>query len=182
MVYFPQVLNLVACPVEGCSARDHTPGRLQQQFMCQHVKAKLAILKEGSGPLPWCPIFGMHMHAEKMTRHQRTYRCNRATEMQLWKRDMEISQREGEMKFRFHNREDDPLSKGVRQFQYLGKTLGEIDSDCLVVHHNISKVWEVWRRLVNLLQWEGADRLVSFLFCRVAIQTVLLFGLESWAM
>ena len=33
----------------------------------------------GSTPLPLCSNCGMHVNAEKIMRHQRTNRCNRAT-------------------------------------------------------------------------------------------------------
>ena len=49
------------------------------------------------------------MHAEKLIWHQKTDKCDRSTEMLLWRRDVEISQRAGEMNFRLYNREYDPL-------------------------------------------------------------------------
>ena len=69
----------------------------------------MAILLEGPAPLPWCAICGMHMHAAKMIRHLWTDRCNWLTEMRMYRRDAEIEQRAGEMKFSFYDKEDYPL-------------------------------------------------------------------------
>ena len=86
----------------------------------------------------------MHMHMIKMVRHQQTKKCNRVMEMHLWRRDIEISQMAGEIKFILYNSEYYPLVEGVTQFHYLGRILEEIDSYWPEVHQNISKVWSVW--------------------------------------
>ena len=49
-------------------------------------------------------------------------------------------------------------------------------------HRNIKKERAVWKRLGNLLQWEGADIQVSALFYRVVIQEVLMLGSDLWEM
>ena len=85
--------------------------------------------------MPRCPIFGMHMHAKRMIRKQRIDRFNQAPEMRMQRRDVEISQRSGEMKFTLYDRGDYTLIEGVTQFKYLGSTLEETYSYCLVVHH-----------------------------------------------
>ena len=51
MVSFPRVLKLAACPVDGCMARTHNPGRLREHFMYCHWKVKVAILQGGLEPL-----------------------------------------------------------------------------------------------------------------------------------
>ena len=77
------------------------------------------IIPEGMAPLTQCPIYGMHMRAAKLIKHHRTDRCNRETEMQLWMRDVEKSQGEGEMHFSLYGMEDYPLIEGATQFKYL---------------------------------------------------------------
>ena len=59
----------------------------------------------------------MHMYASKMIRYQWKDKCNRATEMRLWRRDVGIAQRAGDTKFSIYDREDDSLVEGVTQFQ-----------------------------------------------------------------
>ena len=91
--------------------------------MYQHWKDQVAILQEVISPLPQCPIWGMHMHMARFSRHHRTYRCSRVIEMRLRRFDVEISQRSGEMKFKLNDREYDPLIEGLTQFKYLGVIL-----------------------------------------------------------
>ena len=43
------------------------------------------------------------------------------------------------------------MVQGVIQFQYLGITLEETDSDWVAVQHNISKARMNWQRLGRLL-------------------------------
>ena len=69
----------------------------------------------------------------------------------------------------------------MTQFQYLGRKLDHIENYCPVVRWNVSKARDVWRRLVKLLQLEGANRRLLYLFCRVVIQSVLLFESYLWA-
>ena len=54
MVYFPWILKLLECPVDGCPERPNSPGGLMEHFMYQHWKSKVAILQEGMEPLPRC--------------------------------------------------------------------------------------------------------------------------------
>ena len=73
--------------------------RLQEHFMYRHWKDQVAILQDIPNPLPWCPNRGMHMTAKKMIRHQRKDMCNRKMEMILRRRDVEVDQKAGEVKF-----------------------------------------------------------------------------------
>ena len=50
------------------------------------------------------------------------------------------------------------------------------DNDWPEVHQNIGKARSEWRRLRNIMQWEGADNHMSALFYMDAIHAVLLFG------
>ena len=59
--------------------------------------------------MPRCPNFDIHMHAKNMIRHQRASRCTWVTDMRLRRRDLDIAERAGEMKFSVYYKEDDPL-------------------------------------------------------------------------
>ena len=122
------------------------------------------------------------MSAARIIRHQRTDRCNWATEMQLQRRNVEIAHKEGETKFILYDREEDKFIEWVTQFKHLSNILGEMDSEGPAVHRNIRKTRKVWRRLGNLLVQEGADSRVSALLYRAVIQAVLMFGSEYWVL
>ena len=78
-----------------------------------HRKSQAEILREGSPPLPQRQKCGMHMPMAKLIWHQRTDRRNQETDMRLWRQDVDLSQRAGDMKFSLHVREEYPLVEGV---------------------------------------------------------------------
>ena len=53
---------------------------------------------------------------------------------------------------------------------------------CPSVHRNIGEVQVLWRRLGELLQREGVDIRVLFLFYMAVIQAVLMLGSDSWVL
>ena len=63
--------------------------------MYRYWKVQVVTVQEGTAPIPLCPICGIHVHAEILIKHQRTYLCNQAMEMRLGRRSVEIAQREG---------------------------------------------------------------------------------------
>ena len=93
----------------------------------------------------------MHIHAEITIWHQQTDRCDQATEMGMWRRNVQIPNRLGYMSFSLYDRKYEPLVEVVKQFQYLGRMIEETYSDWLTVYQNISKVQGVLWRLVNIL-------------------------------
>jgi len=70
----------------------------------------------------------------------------------------------------------------VEVFKYLGRLLAMDDNDMPAVRANLLKARKVWKRLGKLLRSEGdlAPR-VKGLFYKAVVQSVLLFGSETWA-
>ena len=103
-VSFHPVLTSMTCPVEGWPEKSHTLGRLKKHFIYRHWKAQVAIVQEGLDPLPQFPSCGMHMHAVRLIKHQMTDRCNQGIEMRLCRRNVDTSQKSGEIKFSLYDR------------------------------------------------------------------------------
>ena len=72
-------------------------GRLRENFVYQHCKLKVAIIQEVPEPTPRCNNYVMHMSAAGPIKNKRTAICNKATEMWLIWRDVEMTDRCGEM-------------------------------------------------------------------------------------
>ena len=72
--------------------------------------------------------------------------------------------------------------EGVDYFKYLGSILQQADEDWLVIIQNILRARQVWGRLGKLLRREGADPIISEKFYCTVVQTVLLFGSETWVL
>ena len=94
-VLFLRILSSVGCPVEGCTARANTRGRLRDHFMYRHWKSKVDTMQEGPKPLLRCDKFGMRMPEDKIFKHRNTDKCNKETERLFRRRDVEMSVRCG---------------------------------------------------------------------------------------
>ena len=116
-------MKSVARPVGGCPETVHKPGILREKFMYRHWKSKIEILQKILTPLLRCNQYMIHMPEASMGHHSQTDMCNRATEMQLQRKDVEISQRSGDIEFSLYVREWDSLVEGVEQLKYMGRTL-----------------------------------------------------------
>ena len=68
----------------------------------------------------------------------------------------------------------------VNSFRYLGRVILAADNDWTSVVRNLSRARAVWMSMTRILRREGAAPWVSGLFFRAVVQTVLLFGLDTW--
>ena len=64
--------------------------------------------------------------------------------------------------------------------KYLGIVLSAVDDDWTAVIRNLTKSIVVWRRMTRILSREGARLRVSGFFFEAVVQSVLLFGVETW--
>ena len=67
--------------------------------MYLHWKSKVEILQEGPEMLPRCDQCGMHMSEARLSNHRRVDKCNKATERQIRRRDVDMVERCCEMDF-----------------------------------------------------------------------------------
>ena len=72
-----------------------------------------------------------------------------------------------------------PLER-VSTFKYLGRAMTAGDDNCPAVVGNLVKARKSWGRLARILTREGADKRVSGNFFKAVVQSVLLFGAETW--
>ena len=93
-----------------------------------------------------------------------------------------MAERCGEMEFNLDWEEGDKRVDNVPTFRYLGRPLDQTDDDWSAVRKNIMRARSVWGRLGTLIRWEGADPKVSEIFCRAAVQAILLYGSETWVL
>ena len=65
-------------------------------------------------------------------------------------------------------------------FRYLGRVISAADNDWPEVVRNLAKAQAVWKRVTRILSREGARPQVSGFFFKDVVQSVLLFGAETW--
>ena len=68
----------------------------------------------------------------------------------------------------------------VHDFCYLGRILAECDSDHPALRRNLAKARQRWAQVSRILVREGATPRVSGRFHKAIVQSVLLFGSETW--
>ena len=65
-------------------------------------------------------------------------------------------------------------------FKYLGRLLAYDNNDSQAVWGNLKKVRGVWARLSRTMRTENASPRVCGVFYRATVQSILLFGSETW--
>jgi len=70
----------------------------------------------------------------------------------------------------------------VSQFKYLGRWLDDDDTDISLVFANIRNAERQWSMIRRLLCRRGASRKVMVRFYLAVVQSVLLYGSETWVL
>ena len=109
-------------------------------------------------------------------RHQRTAQRKKGAE---WKQQCLAVEEERSATSRAFRAYGIPLEM-VTSFIYLGRVMSEADYYWLEALSNLVKAWVVWRRITGIIIWEGARLQVSEIFFKATVQTVLIFGAETW--
>jgi hypothetical protein len=176
-VSFPGLLSSVDCPVEGCSGAATTRNNLRRHFAHRHFHDQLCILEEGPVPLPKCERCGMHVSYQALNAgHFNTAYCRSGTDRVRQRFALADARRAREVVFTVKGA---PL-EGVSLFKYLGRPLSSLDSDWPAVYYNLKKARKRWARISRVLTREGADTRVSGMFYKAVVQSVLLYGCETW--
>ena len=68
----------------------------------------------------------------------------------------------------------------VESFKYLGRILAQDNDDIRAVRSQIKKARAIWARVGQVLQAENTPPKVSAMFYKAVVQSVLLYGSESW--
>jgi hypothetical protein len=76
--------------------------------------------------------------------------------------------------------QDQPIET-VTKFKYLGRILTSRDNDWEAARCNLKKAKQRWATISRVLIREAASPKISALFYKATIQTVLLYGSETWA-
>jgi hypothetical protein len=68
----------------------------------------------------------------------------------------------------------------VEVFKYLGRLLAYDNNDALAVRGNLNKARAVWSRLSHMIRAENASPRACSIFYKATVQSILLFGSETW--
>jgi len=70
----------------------------------------------------------------------------------------------------------------VEVFRYLGRLLSQDDDDIQAVRSQLCKARGTWARIGQVLRRENAPPRVSAKFYKAIVQSVLLYGSETWVL
>ena len=70
----------------------------------------------------------------------------------------------------------------VKEFKYLGRILNDEDDDSAAVDQNLQRARCVWARFGKVLCRTGANPKQMAAFYKAVVQSVLLFGSETWVL
>jgi len=65
-------------------------------------------------------------------------------------------------------------------FQYLGRPLSSTDDNWPAIYKNLSNARKHWGVVSRVWTREGADPRVMAMFYKAVVQSVLLYGCETW--
>jgi hypothetical protein len=163
------------CPSAGCPYRADSENLLRRHFATQHPTCAFTV--RGQICHPRCERCGMQITAYAVRRgHIGSVLCNQLRQQRHQARQMALSMEAQTTVFRA-----DGVALGqVSQFRYLGRILSEVDSDWPALRRNLTRARQRWAMISRLLVREGASPRVSGYFYKAVVQSVLLFGSETW--
>ena len=164
-------------PVSGCSIRVLTWRVMRVHFWHRNVWDTMVILEEGNLCHPRRPLCDMMVPWKAMNvTHRSTEHCTWGAER---KRQRLAAEEEREVTARDFSAYGRPLEMFTSS-KCLGRVVLATNYDCLTVVRNLDQAKTVWSRMSRILGREVETPWVSGLFFKAVIQSVLLFGAETW--
>jgi hypothetical protein len=178
-ISFPSYADSINCPVDGCPGRATNRNNLRRHFMHRHVRDELVILEEGTALLPRCELCDMFVTYKSLNQsHQQSAYCREGAARKRQRHAREDARLASEVVFTARGV---PLDS-VQTFVYLGRPLSCFDNDWPAIHRNVQKARKRWAMVSRVLSREGASPRVSGKFYQAVVQSVLLYGSETWNM
>ena len=165
-------------PEEICQTKPSTHANFHNCFMHRHPYDSVHVTDESLEPWPKCEPCGLQCPAPAWRCHTESTACIRG---RIAKRSRDIANKilqADEQVFTI----DGAPTESVGSFHCLGRQEAHNDSDWGALHANLRRARCKWHTLSKLLHREGANPRIFGMFHKALVQTVLLFGCESWTM
>jgi hypothetical protein len=162
------------CPVGGCLGVLKDGWNMRRHFRDLHFRDKVIVKKEGRS-YPRCTYCGMQTDPA-VRGHWRTESCSIGTERRVQREAAVTSALALRCTFTVHG---DVLER-VEVFKYLGRLLAQDDDDVQAVRQQIRKARGTWARVGQVLRGENAAPRIAAKFYKAVVQSVLLYGSETW--
>ena len=158
------------CPI--CNTSISTRYGMRNHFVSRHPLA--AVRFPGDPPPCKCPNCGTMV--TNLGTHQGSKQCVYAKMRQEKRKMKEENLKAVERVFKIG---DQPVER-VSYFKYLGRILTQDDRDWTAIAANIRKARQRWGMVARILSREGATTKTMGYFYKSIVQSVLLYGSETW--
>ena len=171
----PLGVGKLKCPFPLCKGELASGYAMRRHFRDLHPLDYVVVRKEGYyRRCPRCSMQVNPMHPA----HINTAECRVGT-ARRHQRDMAVrSALALRQQFTVHG---DVLER-VEVFRYLGRLLSQDDDDIQAVRSQLCKARGTWARIGQVLRRENAPPRVSAKFYKAIVQSVLLYGSETWVL
>jgi hypothetical protein len=174
-ISMPEYKQHGQCPIPGCATMIKDRYGMRRHFLFRHYYDTIIILEEGQ--LQRCDNCGMFCTLVALAgKHRESAICREGAKRN--KRKIMNLKCIRALRRTFTIR-DQPIET-VTTFRYLGRILTSSDSDWAAARSNLTKSRQRWTNISRILARESATSRISALFYKATIQTVLLFGSETW--
>jgi hypothetical protein len=175
MISMPHFNDTAQCPAPGCGTIIKNRIGMRRHFLYRHFQDTIIIMEEGR--LSRCTLCGMFCTKLQLAGgHTKTVLCKQGTKRNKQKmRDLQCI-RAFQRTFTIQNQPIETLTS----FQYLGRIITSMDSDWEAARFNLNKARNQWMTISQVLARASASPRISALFYKATVQTVLLYGSETW--
>ncbi len=171
----PLSCGKLKCPFPLCTG-ELASGWMRRQH-CRDLHPLDYVMAKKEGRYPRCPCCAMQVDP-RVTTHINTKECRIGT-ARCHQRDMAVrSALALRQQFTVHG---DVLER-VEVFWYLGRLLSQDDDNIQAVRSQLCKACGTWARVGQVLRRENAPPRVSAKFYKAIVQSVLLYGSETWVL
>ena len=161
------------CPVPQCTGGGKDTHSLYRHFAWIHPQADLVI--SGDRNVVKCDACGMKTC--NLNKHQTSDTCKKLRKRRDNEKKQNLQAEAENAEFRINGK----LIEKVHHFKYLGRWLSDNDDDSKCILENLRKARSRWNSIANILKREGANADCMGRFYQVIVQSVLLYGADSWA-
>ena len=182
MIYRARVPNWkgkLECPVPGCLGELRDSYNLRRHFRDLHPKDDVIIAADGR-LLPRCPLCRLHCRPAAAGRHENSEACKLGAQKNIQREAAITSALALRREFTVGEGDTMQVLERVEVFKYLGRLLAQDDDDVQAVRNQIRKARSTWARIGQVLKGENTPPKISAKFYKAIIQSVLLYGSETW--
>ena len=168
---------IIKCPCFKCPFTTNNRTGMRKHFRARHPDAIIIIQQEGL--LPRCQECGLFQGNVNSARHLQSEECKKYANIKNNRR-FDLCQKSADnVKFTVSGEE----IKMVSEFKYLGRILTNNDMDLKAVESQLVKARRVWGMIGKIVKKKShCNPRIMSIFYKVIVQTVLLYGSESWVM